>query len=152
MCRALRNILSALALDAMQPTLLTGCAGAAVDASARSGSNRPVTRALYSIMVAVITLIAVPVSQLRTVSVRIECCCPDPTHCHCGDHDRAPADQAAIKACHKSSETILSPSAPAFAAPVALSIEPSREQITTLQFPLRSPHESPSPARPPGPS
>lgn len=124
----------------------------AVDALVRSGSNRPVAHALYSMIVAVIAMIAVPVSQLRTISVQLECCCPDPTKCHCSEHPGAPAGQAAIKECHKSSETFVGPSAPECARPVALSTAPSSERITTLQFPLTSPHEPPNPARPPGPS
>src|SRR5262245_55873226 len=103
-------------------------------------------------MVAVIAMIAVPVSQLRTISVQIECCCPDPTTCHCGDHDKAPDGKPAIKACHKSSDTFVSASSPEIVHPPAVAIAPPAERRTTLHFHLPSPHQPPSPPQPPGPS
>jgi hypothetical protein len=111
-----------------------------------------VAHALYSMIVAVIAMIAVPVSQLRTISVQTECCCPDPSTCHCADHESGPIGQVSIKECHKSSDVFVGPSSPDCATPVAASAAPSSERITTLEFPLTSPHEPPSPARPPGPS
>jgi hypothetical protein len=111
-----------------------------------------VAHALYSMIVAVIVMIAVPVSQLRTISVQTECCCPDGVKCHCSDHKDVPTGQASIKECHKKTNILASPSSPDIAKPVAIAAAPSSERILALEFPLTSPHGPPNPARPPGPS
>ena len=109
-------------------------------------------RALYVILTTVIVMIAVPVSQLRTVSVRVEGCCPDPSKCHCPEEGQGVPGQVSIKACHKSSEFLTGASLPEFQpAPLASLPEPSR-RIAFVQLPLPAPHAPPCPARPPAPS
>jgi hypothetical protein len=111
-----------------------------------------VAHALYTMIVAVIAMIAVPVSQLRMISVQTQCCCPDGVKCHCSDHKDVPAGQASMKECHKNTDIFVGPSSPDCAKPVAIAAAPASERIETLEFPLTSPHEPPNPARPPGPS
>jgi len=88
-----------------------------------------VTRALYTMLAAVIVMITVPVSQLRTIAVTTECCCPDPTRC--------------IVVGSSASEVV--------AAPMVIVAAPAL-RVATAEYALRSPHAPPSPARPPGPS
>jgi hypothetical protein len=111
-----------------------------------------VARALYSIMVCVIVMLAVPVSQLRLVSTRIECCCPDPSNCHCPDHGKDTPAQDTMNACHKSSTTFASADAPAFSPPDVTAVAAPAEHVTTVAFIVTEPHEPPSPDRPRGPS
>ena len=108
-------------------------------------------RALYSIMVCVIVMLAVPVSQLRLVTERVECCCPDKNNCHC-PHDVDGPEQTTIKSCHKSSTIFASPSAPEILTPDVVALATPAERITTVEFAVTQPHESPSPERPRGPS
>lgn len=65
---------------------------AGVDTAVRSVSNcvvlvRRAAVWLSTVGVALIVALAMPVSQLRTMSVVKACCCPDPSNCHCPDHD-----------------------------------------------------------------
>lgn len=114
--------------------------------------DQRVVRALYSIMVAVIVLIALPVSQLRTVSVFVECCCPDPTRCHCPEPGKPVPGQPTMSDCHKSGQIIaISAAAELQAPPLQVVPSPPRRALTVV-FPVRLPHEPPSPARPPAPS
>ncbi len=108
--------------------------------------------ALYWLTIAVIVMFALPISQLRTVSITVECCCPDPTKCHCPDHEGDPGKQPTIKACHKSSQTFEAPSAPPLIeiAVEAVSAEP--RVIATIDHALAHPHQPPSPEAPRGPS
>jgi hypothetical protein len=114
--------------------------------------NERVTRALYTMLVAVIVMITVPVSQLRTMAVRTECCCPDPTRCHCPDHETAPAGQTSIKACHRNSEIVVGGSASDVVAAPTVPVDAPVLRVATAEHALSSPHAPPSPARPPGPS
>ncbi|CAN5822778.1 hypothetical protein BH11MYX3_BH11MYX3_45720 [soil metagenome] len=111
-----------------------------------------VKSALYSITVALIVLFALPISQLRTVSIRVECCCPDPTNCHCPDHEKNPNQQASIKACHKSSQAFEASTSPEFVpAPIeTLSVPP--RVIAVVEHAPTLPHESPPLDPPRGPS
>ncbi len=103
-------------------------------------------------MVAVIVMFALPLSQLRTISIRVECCCPDPSKCHCPDHEPNTSQQPSIKACHKSSQAFEAPTTPAFlpAAIEAPSV-PARA-VAQAHYSLTHPHEPPSLDRPRGPS
>ena len=109
-------------------------------------------RALYVTIAAMLVMVAVPVSQLRTISVRVECCCPNPARCHCPEHATPFSGQASMKACHKSSEVVAGTLLPEFQAPRALTMHEPPRRIAIVQVPLRSPHAPPSPARPPRPS
>lgn len=110
------------------------------------------TRALYTLIVGVIVMLAVPVSQLRTVSVRVECCCPDPDQCKCPDHDNHGPVQTTIKACHKKSDAVASASPSGFALPNIAVVDAPVDAVAVVQIPLTNPHDPPSPDRPRGPS
>ena len=110
-----------------------------------------VTRALYTIMVAVIVMLALPVSQLRLFTVQHECCCPDPDNCHCPTDKDAPTDTS-MKACHSSTEIIASAAAPMFVAqPFAEVVRPTTP-VATAEIQLPEPHAPPMLDRPRGPS
>jgi hypothetical protein len=111
-----------------------------------------VKRALYSITVAVIVMFALPVSQLRTVSIRIECCCPDPAKCHCPDHEKGTSQQPSIQECHKSTQAFDAPTVPAF-MPVAIEVTSAPARVVAaVDHTLADPHAPPSLDRPSGPS
>jgi hypothetical protein len=118
----------------------------------RSWLNHRVVRGLYTIMVCVIVMLAVPVSQLRLVSTRVECCCPDQKNCHCPDHDTDAPSQTSIKACHKSSSIVATADAPAVAVSALDVLDAPTLRSTSVEFSVSQPHEPPSPSRPPGPS
>lgn len=108
--------------------------------------------ALYSLTIAVIVMIALPVSQLRTTSVAIQCCCPDPTRCHCPDDKGGHGPQPTMKACHKSSPAFEAPApAPLVATAVETVTAPPRAIALTSHV-LSHPHLPPSPDAPRGPS
>jgi hypothetical protein len=103
-------------------------------------------------VVAIAVALAVPVSQLRTVSVILACCCPDPASCHCPDHKTDAPAQPAMRACHNSERSVIAPQLPAFHAPVvAIATAPARAMIA-LDHAIAAPHPSPPPARPDAPS
>ncbi len=96
--------------------------------------------------------LTVPVSQLQTVSVRIECCCPDPQQCHCPDHSKDHSTQPAMRACHRTQHDTVSPQAPSVdLSPVAVAIVPPRV-IAPAIVALPAPHTAPLPEEPYGPS
>lgn len=109
-----------------------------------------------TVMVAIVVAMAVPVSQLRTISVIQSCCCPDPADCHCphpvaADRHHGP-QQPAMGACHRSERDAVSPELPAFSAPrLALAIVPARVPIA-VDHAMPAPHPAPAPARPDAPS
>jgi hypothetical protein len=111
-----------------------------------------VVRALYSIIVCAIVALAVPVSQLRTVSVVSECCCPDPDNCHCPDHGKSLPSQTTIKQCHRSTDLAIGSSLPEFSPPSAVVVSPPARRVAFAEFRLCLPHPPPSPARPAAPS
>jgi hypothetical protein len=108
--------------------------------------------ALSTFVVVLAVIVALPVSQLRLVTVIVECCCPDPAHCHCPDHHPTSTPHDTIQACHKSSDTFESASAPSFApAIVVTEIVPTRA-LVAVHHAHATPHEPPSPERPSAPS
>jgi hypothetical protein len=111
-----------------------------------------VTRALYSLILGVFVMIALPVSQLRLATIRVECCCPDQDHCKCPDHGKHTPGQPTMQACHKKGEAIASADAPVFAPPAAVALEAPPVRIAIIETSLHDPHDAPSPARPPRPS
>jgi hypothetical protein len=103
-------------------------------------------------MVAIVVALAVPVSQLRTISIIKTCCCPDPAHCHCPDHQAGPSSQPSIRACHKTERAVVAPEAPAFRAPaVAVALVPVIA-ILVPEHAIPAPHPAPPPTRPDAPS
>jgi hypothetical protein len=113
---------------------------------------RRIASAASTIAIAIIVALAVPVSQLRTITVVKSCCCPDPAKCHCPDHKPDHGGQPAMRACHNTQQIIVAPELPTFTPPVlAVAAAPQLVAIA-LAMPLRSPHAPPSLARPDGPS
>ena len=113
---------------------------------------RKLTHAAATVVVALIVALAVPVSQLRTISVVTECCCPDPAKCHCPDHKPDHSKLPSIRACHKSVELASPAPAPA-AAHVVVAIELSPAVVTgVIEHVMQSPHVPPDVDRQSGPS
>jgi len=102
-------------------------------------------------LVALVVAFAVPVSQLRTVLVTHECCCPDPEDCHCPKEKPDAPAQPTMKACHSTTQVVVSPEAPSIETPEVVVPAPA-VIATTTSFSLPAPHESPAPARPAAPS
>ncbi|HEX4451038.1 MAG TPA: hypothetical protein VH143_09225 [Kofleriaceae bacterium] len=113
---------------------------------------RRIATAASTIVVAIVVALAVPVSQLRTFSIVASCCCPDPSHCHCPDHDAGRGGEPSMRACHKTSHEVVSPEAPAAAVPeLALATEPQRA-MPRVAWMIAEPHAAPAPVRPDAPS
>jgi hypothetical protein len=114
---------------------------------------RRIATAASTIVVAIVVALAVPVSQLRTFSIVASCCCPDPSHCHCPDHDAGKGDdRGSMRACHKTSHEVVSPDAPAVAMPqLAIATEAPRA-TPRVAWMIAEPHAAPAPARPDAPS
>jgi len=113
---------------------------------------RGATSAIATFVVVIVVALAVPVSQLRTVSTTVTCCCPDPAKCHCPhekpDHSQGPS----MRACHKERHDSVGPQLPSFEPPeLAIEVAPPRSTlaVVTLQ---RTPHAAPVPDEPYGPS
>lgn len=79
-------------------------------------SIRGALSAAATVIVAIVVALSVPVSQLRTVSTVVSCCCPDPAHCHCPDHKPDHNKTPSVRACHKTQQVTVAPQAPAFVA------------------------------------
>ena len=110
------------------------------------------TRALYTLMTAVVVLLALPIAQLRTVAEKVACCCSDASHCHCPDHEAPASDHDSMRACHKTAEVLASPTVSDFTPPViAMAIAPA-PVASAIAHVLPDPHEPPSLERPRGPS
>ena len=113
---------------------------------------RRIATAASTILVAVIVAFAVPVSQLRTISVVKSCCCPDPTQCHCPDHKPDHGSQPSMRACHNTQHINVAPQLPSFTPPVvAVAAAPQVVAIARVSS-LSNPHASPAAAPPYGPS
>ncbi len=108
--------------------------------------------AAATFVVAIAVALSVPVSQLRTITIVTECCCPDPSNCHCPDHKPDSSKQSSLRACHRTAHDIISPEAPAFVAPqLAFAAAPQRAAEPAI-LALADPHAAPAPARPDVPS
>ena len=113
---------------------------------------RQAVTAASTIIVAMLLAFSVPVSQLRTVSTLSECCCLEPDHCMCPDHQADGTPQPSMRACHKKTIELVSPVLPAFVPPVAaLALAPQRAAVDAL-FALPAPHAAPTPRRLDAPS
>ena len=107
---------------------------------------------LATLVVAIGVALALPVSQLRLVSVIKECCCPDPQRCHCPDHKPDPAGGPSVRACHNTQHLVVSPEAPAVHAAVAVAAPIPVRTVVAIARVLPAPHPAPAPARPAAPS
>lgn len=114
---------------------------------------RRIANAAATVLVAIVVALAVPVSQLRTVTTISEpCCCPDPAHCHCPTHSSDPTHDAQLKSCHKVSHDVVAPQLPAFSSP-AIADAPVVAQVVALAvISIPAPHAAPASRRPDAPS
>ena len=107
---------------------------------------------LSTVGVALIVALAMPVSQLRTISVVKACCCPDPSRCHCPDHEGDTSTQPSMRACHSTEHVFVAPAFPAFHAPaIAVAAAPAVAAVPVIHA-LPAPHPAPPPTRPDAPS
>lgn len=103
-------------------------------------------------IVAVVVALAVPVSQLRTISTSVTCCCPDQTRCHCPHEKPGQSDEPTMKPCHKVQHDVVGPQLPSFSAP-ELAIALAAPRAAAAPFAVRDlPHAPPVPDEPYGPS
>jgi hypothetical protein len=128
-----------------------------VDSPRGQWSNCPVffRRAaawISTVVVAIVVAFAVPVSQLRTISIIKTCCCPDPEHCHCPDHKADSSSQPSMRACHNTERAIVAPQLPAFRAPVIAVAAVPAVAILAVVHAIPAPHAAPPPTRPDAPS
>jgi len=107
---------------------------------------------ISTLVVAIVVAFAVPVSQLRTVTIIKTCCCPDPARCHCPDHHTAPSRQPAMRACHNNERAVVAPELPAFHAPATVRPAAIALVVIALDHAIVAPHPSPTPTRPDAPS
>jgi hypothetical protein len=99
--------------------------------------------AVATFVAAIVCALAVPISQLRTISIIVTCCCPDPAKCHCPDHRGDASAKPTMRACHKQRHESVAPQAPSFAAPeLALAVAPPRAAVAVLAAP-DEPHAPP---------
>jgi hypothetical protein len=103
-------------------------------------------------MVAIAVALAVPVAQLRTVSIVAWCCCPDPSNCHCPDHEPDSSTQPSVRACHNTQQVMVAPEAPAFAAPAVAAAPAPAVAAAVIDPALAAPHPAPPLPRPDAPS
>jgi len=113
---------------------------------------RRVAARISTVVVAIVVALAVPASQLRTVTVVKSCCCPDPSNCHCPDHKADPMPQPSMRACHSTQHAAVSPQLPAFHAPSAAIAAAPPAAVIALAAPIPAPHPAPPPPRPAAPS
>jgi hypothetical protein len=113
---------------------------------------RRATRWLATVVVAIVVAVALPVGQLRLISIVKECCCPDPAHCHCPDHQPDAPGQPSFRPCHSSAHVVVSPEAPALAAPAVMTAAIPAIAVVAAHHRLPSPHAPPAPSRPDAPS
>lgn len=110
---------------------------------------------ISTVVVAIVVALAVPVSQLRTVSIVKTCCCPDPAHCHCPDHPDLKTDsssQPSIRACHNTERMIVAPELPGFRTPVVAVAAVPAAWVVALAHVMAVPHPAPPTTRPDAPS
>ena len=113
---------------------------------------RRCANAVATLVVALAVALAVPVSQLTTVSVVKTCCCPDPANCHCPDHQPDHGKQASLGACHQQQQLTMAPQLPSFTAPTIAIAQPVAHLVAPPVLALTEPHAPPAPKRPAAPS
>jgi hypothetical protein len=104
------------------------------------------------LIVALLLALTIPVGQLRTISVETSCCCPDPARCHCPDHGKSPIDQPQLRACHRTTQTHIAPTLPAFSAPAQAVTDLPAADAPLPVLALSTPHAAPPRPRPDAPS
>ena len=113
---------------------------------------RAAASAIATCVVAIVVALTVPISQLRTVSTTITCCCPDQSNCHCPHTKPDSRDCPAMAPCHKERHDTVAPQLPSFTAPrTVIAIAPPRVIAEPIAAPL-VPHAAPVHDEPYGPS
>jgi hypothetical protein len=105
-----------------------------------------------TVVVAIVVALAVPVSQLRTVTILKTCCCPDPSNCHCPDHQVDPSSQPSMRPCHNSEQVLVAPQLPVFSAPAVAAVQAPVAPTLVTEPRIPAPHQAPPPIRPDAPS
>lgn len=113
---------------------------------------RRITTWISTVAVAIVVVLALPVSQLRTMAVIKACCCPDPTDCHCPDHKADPSDQPSMRPCHNTERVVIAPEMPAFRAPSVAVVSAPAVAVLAVDPAAPAPHPAPPPNRPDAPS
>lgn len=103
-------------------------------------------------MVAIVVAFAVPVAQLRVISVVKTCCCPDPDRCHCPDHKSDPSSQPSMRPCHNAERAFVAPELPTFRPPAVAVVPAPAVAIIAVDPAIPAPHPAPPPDRPDAPS
>ena len=103
-------------------------------------------------LVAIVVALSVPISQLRTVAVVTTCCCPDPSNCHCPDHQDDSPSQPSMRACHNTERAVIAPQLPGFTAPIIAVVAAPAVAIAAAAPSIPAPHPAPPPTRPDAPS
>jgi hypothetical protein len=107
---------------------------------------------LATVGVAIVVAVAVPGSQLRAVTIIQSCCCPDPTRCHCPDHEADPSGPPTIRPCHNTERELAGAQLPAFGPPAIAGAITPVIAVVALAHELPAPHPAPPPSRPDAPS
>jgi hypothetical protein len=105
-----------------------------------------------AVVVAIVVALVMPLSQLRTVSVVVSCCCPDSTRCHCPDHKAGAVGPSSMRPCHRTVDTYVAQHLPAFAPPLEFSEGEAPQIVNVEPSKLAAPHPSPTLDRPAAPS
>jgi len=114
---------------------------------------RRIANAAATILVAIVVALAVPVSQLRTVTtIHEKCCCPDPAHCHCPTSSTDPSGEPQLKNCHKVEHDVVAPELPAFASPAIADAPVVAQVVAVAAISIPAPHAAPAARRPDAPS
>lgn len=113
---------------------------------------RRIATAAATGLVAIIVALAIPTSQLRTISFVSWCCCGNPATCHC-PHEKPPqTDQSTMRTCHHTEVPVVAPQLPSFPVPEVALATPVVRATRAPVFALASPRAAPPPARPAAPS
>src|SRR5262249_36844607 len=115
-----------------------------------SYNRRMIGRVVVPLLALVVAL-AVPVAQLRMMSVERACCCPDPHHCRCPSHD-ADTPQSSIRACHSTEHVIASAPAAGFIAPAVAEVMLPAVAAGVPSYVIDQPHAPPAARQPDAPS
>lgn len=108
---------------------------------------------VWAMLVALLVTAASPIVRLVQASARVTCCCPDPTTCHCPDHQKSERDgQDRMKACRGTTDPLTGSVFVDVVAPGRLALVVEPPPVVPVRVPLTSPHAPPDRERPRGPS
>lgn len=94
-------------------------------------------------VVAIVMVLALPFAQLAVAAPTAPaCCCPQPAHCKCPDHQRAVSLPPTVRTCHPAAHASSQP-LPAFAAPARTTVVAPARAVAIVAIPLAAPHVPP---------